>query len=122
MSGEPRVEDDDDSRWVYEGFGPANQSTPPERLRIQRLMQRVVADVRDHPDDYGALREPLVLLAENYARTCQTQEELVRRLTQDAETADKQGVAASLLRRIWDAQVAADNAASNGHTLNGGIV
>ena len=122
MSGEPRVEDDDDSRWVFEGFGPANQSTPPDRLRIQRLMQRVVRDVLDHPEDYGALRDPMVLLAENYARTCQTPEELERRLTHDAEAADKQGVAASLLRRIWDAQVAADNAAGNGHSHNGSIL
>ncbi len=117
MSGEPRVEDDDDSRWVFEGFGPAGQSTSPERL-----LQRVVSDVRDHPEDYRALRDPLVLLAENHVRTRQSPEELVRRLTHDAEVADKQGVAASLLRRIWDAQVAADNAAGNGHSHNGSIL
>lgn len=104
MTAEPRVEDDDDSAFVWEGIGPANQGVTPERRGVQGFMQRVVRDVLAHPGDYGALRDPLVLLAENYARTCQTRDELTRRLELDAARVDERGAAAVLLRRVWRAQ------------------
>lgn len=108
MPAEPRVEDEDDSRFVWEGLGPANRTIPPERLRIQRFMQRFARDVQEHEADYGPLRDPLILLAENYARTCQTDDELDRRLARDASTTDTRGAAAVLMRKVWQAQQAAD--------------
>lgn len=105
MTSEPRVEDEDESAFVWEGFGPANRTTPLERQQVQMFMQRVVRDVQAHPEDYEALRDPLVLLAENYARTCQSRGELARRLERDVQGPDAQAAAAVLLRRLWTAQV-----------------
>lgn len=120
MESEYRVTDDDDSRFVWEGFGPPGQGASPERRLIQRFMQRLVRDVLAHPDDYGPLRDPLVLLAENYARTCATVDELERRLDADVELAGDDGqdstrpAAAVLLRRVWQAQRAVEQSAGSG--------
>jgi hypothetical protein len=110
MESEGRVVDDDDSRYVFEGFGPLNRQAPPERRQIQVFMQRVARDVQDHPEDYGDLRDPLILLAENYARTCASHTELARRLDTDANDVDHRAAAAVLLRRLWRAQLAAEQA------------
>ena len=110
MESEGRIVDDDESRFVYEGFGPPNRQAAPERRMIQLFMQRVGRDVQEHPDDYGALRDSLILLAENYARTCASHAELGRRLDGDAAADDERGAAAVLLRRLWRAQLEAEQA------------
>lgn len=104
----PRVEDDDDSRWVFEAFGPLNRNPSPERRCLQVFMQRVARDVQDHPAEYGALRDALILLAENLARTCTSNEELERRLNAYASGEDERAAAAVLLRKVWQAQQTAD--------------
>jgi hypothetical protein len=110
VESEGRVVDDDESRYVFEGFGPLNRQVPPERRQIQRFMQRVAQDVQEHPEDYGALRDSLILLAENYARTCASHAELARRLDTNAADRSDRAAAAVLLRRLWQAQLAAEQA------------
>ena len=100
MSG-PRVEDEDDSSYVYEAFGPLNPLASSEHRQINLVMRRIGHDLNDHRDQYGPLHDPMVLLVENLARTCQTIEELERRLDADAASADIDGAAAVLLRKIW---------------------
>jgi hypothetical protein len=102
--------DDEEGRYVYEGFGPPNRSVAPDRRYLQTFMGRIARDVQDHPDEYGALRDPLILLAENYARTCQSGDELERRLFVDVGAGDERGTAAVLIRRLWRAQREADQA------------
>jgi hypothetical protein len=101
MCSGPRVEDDDDSRYVYEGFGPISPLASSERRRIQLVMRRIGHDLNDHRDEYGPLHDPMVLMVENLARTCQTTAELERRLDADAASADLRGAAAVLLRKVW---------------------
>lgn len=117
MASDPRVTDDDDSRYVFEGFGPASRAASAGRRQVQTFMQRLVRDVLDHPEDYGALRDPLVLLAENYARTCASRAELQRRMEHDAALLDERGAAAVLVRRVWRAQASAERTVGNGHNV-----
>lgn len=107
MCAEPRVTDDDDSRFVFEGVGPAISPPTLEQQQIRVFLRRVLADADTYPDDYGALREPLTVLAENYARTCHTADEIARRLEAACAREDEQGAAAVLLRRVWQAQLRA---------------
>ena len=102
MSG-PRVEDEDDSRFVFEAFGPISPVASAERRRIQLLMRRIGHDLNDHRDEYGPLHDPMVHLVENLARTCQTIDELERRLDAEAASAELRRAAAVLVRKIWTA-------------------
>jgi hypothetical protein len=97
----PRVEDDDDSPWVYEGVGPPQTQNAPGRRQILKVMRRIGHDLNENAADYGPLHDPMVMLVENLARTCQNGDELERRLDNLARQPDQQGAAAALLSRIW---------------------
>ncbi len=110
MCSVPRVEDDDDLAFVWEGIGPSIGVASAERRGIQRFMQRVVRDILANEADYGSIRDPLILLAENYARTCHSYEEFGRRLASDGKEESLRGTAARLLARIWEAERASEAA------------